>query len=132
MNIMIISGNLGKDIEVRYTQSGKAIGSFPLPVKQGYGEHEKTSWVDVKILGDRAEKVRQFLTKGKEVTVSGEFVYEQWEKEGVKHGKPVLIMQSIDFHGGKQDSGQSSQGAKAGQGSQPAQSGGGYDDDLPF
>ena len=120
MNSMIISGNLGRDMEVRYTQNQKAIGSFPLPVKQGYGEHEKTSWVEVKILGDRAQKLQPYLVKGKEVTVSGEFVYEQWEKDGVKTGRPVLIMNHLDMHGGAQS--QQSQPAQHSNHGQPAQS----------
>ena len=140
MNVMIISGNLGRDMEIRYTQNQKAIGSFSLPVKQGYGEHEKTSWVEVKILGDRAQKLQPYLVKGKEVTVSGEFVFEQWEKDGVKTGKPVLIMNHLDMHGGAQSQpvqhsnhGQPAQQSRAAQSSQaPAPSNFDDFDDLDF
>lgn len=102
MNVFIASGNLGKDMEIRVTPNGKDVGSFPLPVKQGFGDYQKTSWVDCKILGERARKLEQYLVKGKEVTVSGEFVYEEWEKDGVKKGRPVVIVREIDMHGGSQ------------------------------
>ena len=72
MNIVIFSGNLGKDLDVRVTPNGKSVGSFPLPVKQGYGDYEKVSWVDCKLLGDRADKLAPYLLKGKPVTVQGE------------------------------------------------------------
>lgn len=42
INTITASGNLGKDCEQRWTPNGKAVASFSLPVKQGYGEHEKS------------------------------------------------------------------------------------------
>ena len=98
MNTVIFSGNLGKDLDLRATPNGKSIGSFPLPVKQGYGQYEKVSWVDCKLLGDRADKLAPYLLKGKPVTVQGEFVLETWEKEGVKHSKAVVIVNNLDMH----------------------------------
>ncbi len=98
MNIVIFRGKLGKDLDVRVTPNGKSVGSFPLPVKQGYGDYEKVSWVDCKLLGDRADKLAPYLLKGKPVTVQGEFVLETWEKDGVKHSKPVVIVNNLDLH----------------------------------
>jgi single-strand DNA-binding protein len=97
MNVVVFSGNLGGDMEVRHTPNGKAVGDFSLPVKQGYGDYEKTSWVSCKVLGDRAIKLEQYLTKGTKVVVQGEFVYEEWEKDGVRKGKPVVIVSSLEF-----------------------------------
>jgi single-strand DNA-binding protein len=98
MNLVIFSGNLGKDLDLRFTPNGKSVGSFPLPVKQGYGDYEKVSWVDCKLLGDRANKLAPYLLKGKPVTVQGEFVLETWEKDGVKHSKPVVIVNNLEMH----------------------------------
>lgn len=129
MNIFIASGNLGNDIELRYTPAGKAIGSFSIPVKQGYGEHQKTSWVDCKLFGERAEKLKEYLVKGKEVTVQGSFVFEQWEKDGIKHGKPVIIVNELDMHGGKSEA----KPAKSTK-QEPAAPANfdNFDDDIPF
>ena len=129
MNIFVASGNLGKDIELRTTQNGKTVGSFSLPVKQGWGDHEKVSWIDCKLLGERANKLAQYLTKGTKVTVAGEFVYEEWETDGVKKGKPVVIVSEIDLHGSKNQGQQPSQPQ-----SQPAapQNFDNFDDDIPF
>ena len=73
MNICIFSGHLPRDLDLRVTPNGKSVGSFSLPVKQGYGQYEKVSWVDCKLLGDRADKLAPYLLKGKPVTVQGEF-----------------------------------------------------------
>jgi len=98
MNICIFSGHLPRDLDLRVTPNGKSVGSFSLPVKQGYGQYEKVSWVDCKLLGDRADKLAPYLLKGKPVTVQGEFVLETWEKDGVKHSKPVVIVNNLDMH----------------------------------
>lgn len=95
INLFIASGNIGKDIDVRFTPNGKCIGSFSLPVRSGWGDNEKTSWVRCKVIGDRAEKLQPYLIKGALVTVTGCFELEEWEKGGVKHSIPVIIVNDI-------------------------------------
>lgn len=100
INTITASGNLGKDCEQRWTPNGKAIASFSLPVKQGYGEHEKVSWVICKMFGSKAEKLPPHLTKGIKVTVTGEFVMEEWTSQsGEKKSAPVIIVNQLDFGG---------------------------------
>lgn len=121
LNVFTASGNIGKDCESRVTQAGKTIASFSLPVKSGYGENEKTSWVTCKLFGVKAEKLPQYLTKGTKVTVSGEFVLEQWEKDGVKHSMPCVIVNALDFGGSNAESGGGQQGGWGQPAQQPAQ-----------
>ncbi|HBC6190804.1 TPA: single-stranded DNA-binding protein, partial [Proteus mirabilis] len=100
INTITVSGNLGKDCEQRWTPNGKAVASFSLPVKQGYGEHEKVSWVICKMFGPKAEKLPEYLTKGTKVTVTGEFVMEEWTSQnGEKKSAPVIIVDQLDFGG---------------------------------
>lgn len=100
INTITASGNLGKDCEQRWTPNGKAVASFSLPVKQGYGEHEKVSWVICKMFGPKAEKLPPHLTKGIKVTVTGEFVMEEWTSQnGEKKSAPVIIVNQLDFGG---------------------------------
>ena len=100
INTITVSGNLGKDCEQRWTPNGKAVASFSLPVKQGYGEHEKVSWVICKMFGSKAEKLPPHLTKGIKVTVTGEFVMEEWTSQsGEKKSAPVIIVNQLDFGG---------------------------------
>ena len=121
LNVFTASGNIGKDCESRVTPAGKTTASFSLPVKSGYGENEKTSWVTCKLFGVKAEKLPQYLTKGTKVTVSGEFVLEQWEKDGVKHSMPCVIVNSLDFGGSKSEQGGGQQGGWGQAAQQPAQ-----------
>jgi single-strand DNA-binding protein len=95
LNLFIASGNLGNDIDVRFTPNGKCIGSFSLPVKSGWGDNEKTAWVRCKLLGDRAEKLAPYLVKGSMVTVNGEFQLEEWEKDGIKHSMPCVLIRDL-------------------------------------
>ena len=97
INVFTASGNVGNDFDLRFTANQKAIGTFNLPVKQGWGENEKTSWVTCKMFGERAQKMAQHITKGMKMTVTGEFVLEQWQHEGKDHSRPVIIVNSIDF-----------------------------------
>ncbi|QZN96353.1 single-stranded DNA-binding protein [Symbiopectobacterium purcellii] len=135
INLIVASGNIGKDAEQRWTPNGKCIASFSLPVKQGYGEHEKTSWVQCRLLGPRAEKLPQYLTTGTKVMVTGEFALDEWtDPQGNKRTAPVIIVNDIDFGGQshkQEQKGSPSQGASAPaqQHNQPAID---FTDDIPF
>lgn len=115
INLFVAGGNIGRDCEVRVTPAGKHIATFPLPVKQGYGEHEKTSWVQCKLFGGQAEKLPLYLLKGVKVVVQGEFVLEEWEgKDGQKRQTPTVIVNSLEFMSQNNQAQQSSNGqAKA-------------------
>lgn len=105
INIFTASGRLGNDMNVSYTPNGKCIGDFPLPVESGYGDNKKTAWVTCKVLGERAEKLAQYLTKGSQVTVTGSFQLDEWEKNGVKHSRPVVIVSDLQLPPMQQSSG---------------------------
>lgn len=102
INIFTASGNVGSDMEVRFTPNNKAIGTFSLPVKSGWGDNEKTSWVSCKIFGERAQKLAQHITKGTKLTVTGSFVLDEWENNGVKHSRPVILVNDFEFGGSPQ------------------------------
>jgi len=110
VNIFTFDGNLGKDLDVRFTPNGKCVGEFSVASKQGFGEHEKTTWINCKLLGERAQKLQQYLTKGSKVTVSGEFTLEEWEKDGIKHSKPVVIVRDLVLPSGGNKTAQQQQG----------------------
>lgn len=97
INVFTASGRCGQDMEVRMTPAGKAIGQFNLPVETGYGDNKKTSWVTCKMFGERAEKLAQYITKGSAVTVTGAFQLDEWEKDGVKHSRPCILVNDIQL-----------------------------------
>lgn len=97
INVFTASGRLGNDMDVRYTPNNKCIGSFSLPVESGWGDNKKTAWVTCKLFGERAEKLSQYLTKGSQVSVTGAFQLDEWEKDGVKHSRPVIIVNDMQL-----------------------------------
>ena len=97
INSINVSGNVGKDCELRVTQNGKNIASFSIAVTQGYGEHEKTSWLTCRIFGKTAEGLQPYIKKGDLITVSGEYVTEEWEKDGVKRLSPTIIVNQVQL-----------------------------------
>ena len=106
INSVTFSGNIGGDIEIRFTQNSKCIGTFSLPVDQGFGENKKTSWIKCKILGERAQKLQPYLVKGAPVTVTGQFVEETWKKDGQDRHANVVIVDQLQFASqGKQQGG---------------------------
>lgn len=127
INRVTISGNLGRDPELRATASGMQVLSFPVcvntRVKRGNEWQDKPNWVDVAIFGQRAESVSRFLQKGSHVTVAGRLNQNSWEtKDGQKRSKLEVICEDIDFSGGKRPE-------HPQQADDPADV---YDEDIPF
>jgi len=98
INTITISGNVGKDAVLRVTPNGKHIASFSLPAKTGFGENEKTSWLQCKMFGAMAEKLSVAVVKGAKVTVSGEFLIEEWTRQdGSQAQTPTILVRDIDL-----------------------------------
>ncbi len=82
---LIAVGNLGKEAELRYTQSGKPMISFSLGVSTGFGDNKHTEWFNVAKVGEGVEKIAEYLKKGKCVLVEGKL--KTTSREG-DDGKP--------------------------------------------
>lgn len=79
MQQIVITGNVGKDAELRTTQGGDSVLSFNVGVKQGYGENASTNWFRCSLWGKRADSLKLYLLKGVKVAVSGEFSTNEYE-----------------------------------------------------
>src|SRR5262245_65602285 len=75
VNKVILVGNLGRDPELRYTQSGQAVANFTLATtdrfasKDGGERQERTEWHRIVAWGRTAESCAQYLSKGRRVSV---------------------------------------------------------------
>lgn len=88
LNKVALIGNLGRDGELRYTQSGQAVMNLSVATNEFYkkdGEQVKhTEWHRCIVWGERAEKAAPLYTKGKQVYIEGRLRTRQWEdKDGV-------------------------------------------------
>lgn len=139
INVITISGNVGKDAVLRVTPNGKHIATFSLPAKSGFGENEKTSWLQCKMFGAMAEKLSASVLKGAKVTVTGEFIIEEWQRDdGSKATSPTVLVRDIDLppkQGNRpQQNQQQRPQQQAGQSTPPANNEPpmDFDDDIPF
>ncbi len=94
-----IAGRLGKDADLKTTQSGKVVCNFNLATKGR--EKDATTWVRCALWGKRAESLAQYLTKGSTVQVVGSLSASEYEGKAQIN----LDVQEIELLGGgaKQD-----------------------------
>jgi len=151
INKVILIGNLGRDPELRYTQSGQAVANFSLATTERFStrdgeKQERTEWHRIVTWGRTAELCAQYLSKGRSVYLEGRLQTNEWEdKEGQKRKTTEIVANTVQFLGGRGggQGGPSGGGSEAGgSGSGSGSSGGGgggYDDsgpppsdDIPF
>ena len=85
MNTITIVGNAGKPIELKYTQSGLAQGTFSVATTSGKDDKKVTVWPNVTVFGQMAEHAATSIEKGSRVIVTGKLDISSYEnKDGVK------------------------------------------------
>src|SRR5690606_37857227 len=132
MNVLSLTGNLGRDAEVRQAGSSTVCG-FSVAMTSGYGDKKQTVWVSCSIWGKQAEgALPSYLKKGQQVAVTGELSTREYE------GKTYLELRvnTIDLIGKRDEGGQAApqqqRQAAPVQHQAPAQAAGSFDDDVPF
>ncbi len=131
-NKVILVGNLTRDIELRYSQSGMAIAKSAIATSRKFtsnGEKkEEVMFIDLTFFGRSGEVANQYLRKGSKILVEGRIQFDQWVDQNggkrSKHSINVETMQMLDSKGDNQNSG----GAQGGNYNAPQQqqSQGGY------
>jgi single-strand DNA-binding protein len=117
INKVILIGNLGRDPELRYTQSGQAVVNFSLATSEnwtdkGSGERvERTEWHRIVAWGRTGELCAQYLSKGRTVYIEGRLQTRDWEdREGNKRTTTEINAQTVQFLGGPRGSGDQGSG----------------------
>lgn len=107
MNNICFDGRIVADSELRYTPSGEPILSFRVASDIGYGERKTTNWFSCQVWGKRGESLKDYLTKGQQVTVYGQLTLREWQnKDGVKQLSPDVRVNEISLQGGKREGGE--------------------------
>ena len=102
---VIIEGNLGTDVESRFTTDGKQVSTFRVAVN---GYNNEAEWFSIVAWEKRAEWAEKWLQKGKGVIVRGRMKTRSWDdNQGVKRYRTELIAESLDFTSGKREDGNS-------------------------
>jgi len=96
MNLCIFTGRLTANAETKFLPTGTAITNFTIAVDTGFGEHKRTEFI--RCMAWKKEKLAEHMTKGKPITVSGEYKKRQWEdKEGNKRETVEIVVNHIEF-----------------------------------
>ncbi|GFE98178.1 single-stranded DNA-binding protein [Gluconobacter sp. Gdi] len=160
VNKVILVGNLGKDPEVRNTQSGSKVVSFPLATSDTWNDRqsgerrERTEWHRVVIFNERLGDVAdRFLRKGRKVYLEGELRTRKWTgQDGQEHYTTEVVIDRfrgdlvlIDSNRGNSDEGEGGfaggsnggrSGGSSGNGNRnagwDAPGGNDLDDEIPF
>lgn len=109
MQQLLITGNLGKDPEMRYTPNGKAVTTFSFADNRKFttadGQtKEETVWFRVQCWERLAEVVNEFLKKGSQVLVIGELIADErgnpkiWTgQDGLAHASFEVRASRVEF-----------------------------------
>jgi single-strand DNA-binding protein len=110
INKVILIGRLGKDPELRYTNTGTPVAKFSLATDEVFkdraGEQQqRTEWHSIVAWNKLAEICGQYLTKGKQVYIEGSIRSRQWEDQnGNKRTAFEIIARDMKMLGSKGDS----------------------------
>jgi single-strand DNA-binding protein len=151
VNVVVITGNLTRDPELRHTGGGTAVCELRVAVnsrrKEGNDWVDKPNFFDVTVWGAQGENCATYLSKGRPVAVEGRLDWREWEaKDGSGKRQAVsIVANSVQFLGSRDGSGG---GNGNGNGFSPSSDvpadtsdfegaaapsgGGGADDDIPF
>jgi single-strand DNA-binding protein len=157
VNVVVITGNLTRDPELRSTGGGTSVCELRVAVNSRRKDGQSGQWVDkpnyfdVTVWGAQGENCANYLSKGRPVAIEGRLDWREWEaKDGGKRQAVQIIANTVQFLGSRDGSG----GGGGGQGgggngngfSSPSSDvpadnsdfetapagGGGSEDDIPF
>ena len=103
VNVVVLIGRLTKDPEVKYTagENPTAVARFSIAVNDGYGENEHTSFINIVAFGKQAENCERFLSKGRQVGITGRIQTGSYEKDGRTVYTTDVIASRVEFLGGR-------------------------------
>lgn len=110
MNRVDLIGNLGADVETHYTTSGTAVSNFRLCTNEKWTDkngqkQERAEWHRVVVWGKLGEICGEYLSKGRQVFVSGSLRTRQWEdRDGNKRYTTEVHAREVKFLGSKGES----------------------------
>jgi single-strand DNA-binding protein len=157
VNVVVITGNLTRDPELRSTGGGTSLCELRVAVNSRRKDGQSGQWVDkpnyfdVTVWGAQGENCANYLSKGRPVAIEGRLDWREWEaKDGGKRQAVQIIANTVQFLGSRDGSGGGGGGGDQGGGNgngfsspssdvpadnsdfEPAPAGGGAEDDIPF
>lgn len=103
-----VIGHLGKDPEIRHTQSGQTVANFSVAHTEKWtgrdgAKQEKTIWFSVAVWGKQAESCGQYLAKGSLVMVAGPIDLDVYQHQGKDRANLQITAREVRFLSWKGD-----------------------------
>jgi len=109
INKVILVGNVGKDPEVRYLDSGVAVANFPFATSETYknknGEKVTTTeWHNIVLWRGLAEVVEKYVKKGSQLYLEGKIRTRSWDdRDGNKRYTTEIVADTMQMLGRRSD-----------------------------
>ena len=97
MNYVSLLGRLTRDVEVTYTQSGKAYARFSIAVSRGTSNRDEVDFINCIAWEKRAETISQYFKKGSRILVQGRITTGSYEKNGETRYTTDVVVNNFDF-----------------------------------
>jgi single-strand DNA-binding protein len=101
MNVVTVTGNLGKDATLRTIPSGESVLQFSVADSQG--KDKPSIWWSCSLWGKRAQTLEAYLLKGQQVTVIGQVTEREYAKDGETKKAMEIRVTDIALQGGKRE-----------------------------
>ena len=107
MNKVILMGNLTRDPEVKFLQTGTAVANFGMAMNERWTDQntneqrENVTFVEIEAWNRQAEVIGEYLKKGDPILIEGSLKFEQWDHtDGTKRNRLKVRAQRFEFVGG--------------------------------
>ena len=99
INKVILMGRLTRDPEMRHTNSGTPVTTFSLAINSGYGENQRTDFVNCLAWNKTAEFVTKYFAKGKMIVIAdGRITTRSWEtQDGKRAYATEVVANEVSF-----------------------------------
>ena len=94
MNLVILSGNICGDWDIRTTVSGKMVVTNTIAVRDG---KERSQFIKIKAWETTADLLTKYIGKGDKVTLQGMFKTDTYDKDGKKNYFNYVLIQTFEF-----------------------------------
>lgn len=102
MNSVNLTGRLGKDPEIKTTNSGKSVTAFSVAVQDG---KDRTYWLPIVAWENTAEFICKYFHKGDGIEITGKLTERKYEDQGGNKRSVVeVVATNVGFPMGKSDS----------------------------
>ena len=104
INSVTLVGRAGRDLEVRYFESGSVVANLTIAVNRR-SRNEEPDWFNLEIWGKQAQVAADYVKKGALLGISGSYKVDTWTDRNTGEGrsKPVIRVDRLELLGSKRD-----------------------------